>query len=231
MKWIILSVFCISIQAQVYETGFLVVDGVFNSELVAPFDILEHSRYRDPQRFFRCFLVSQDGQPIKTAEGLRIEVDYSFANCPDLDVLVIPSGEHSMDTDLENDVLMQWVSTRVKQARIVMTLCDGAFVLAATEQLNGRYATTFPGDQDAFAEKFPLIKTQRQLSFVHDGKFITSVGGAKSYDPALFLTEKWFSKAIAERSAQGLVIDWQLDKLAHQSHGQFPPPPSAQALP
>lgn len=211
-----------ALSAQVYETGFLAVDGVYNSELIAPYDILEHSRYRNPDRYFRCFVVSPDGRAITTAEGMRIEADYSFANCPKLDVLVIPSAEHSMDSDLENKALIDWVAERADQARVVMTLCDGAFVLAATGRLNGLNATTFPADQEALAKRFAEITVHRDLSFVQDGKYITSVGGAKSYDPALFLTEMWFDQATARRTGQGLVIDWQLESLAHKRIGPLP---------
>ena len=67
--------------SQVYDVGFLVVNGVYNTELTAPYDILEHCRYRDPNRYFRCFLVSPDSGHVKTAEGLVLQVDYSFETC------------------------------------------------------------------------------------------------------------------------------------------------------
>ena len=74
-----------------------------------------------------------------------------------------------MDVDLEDETMMGWVADTGSRARYVMSLCDGAFVLAAAGLLEGRAATTFPGDQDAFAEKFPGIDMRREPSFVHDG--------------------------------------------------------------
>ncbi len=213
------------VEKKALQTGFVVVDGVYNSELIAPFDILEHSRYRDADAYFRCFVVSSDGKPVKTAEGLTIHADYSFENCPPLDVLVIPSTMTSMDKDLEDGPYMTWVRARVDQARAVITLCDGAFPLAQTGRLNGRQATTFPGDQQRFAEMFPKIEVHRDAWFVHDGKFITSVGGAKSYEPALFLAHRWFDEAFAKRLARGLVIDWDLAKIPHKTFGKLPPRP------
>lgn len=208
------------------QTGFVVIDGVYNSELIAPLDILEHSKYRENKTFFKCFLVSPDGKPIKTAEGLTIETDFSFKNCPKLDVLVIPSTMTSMDKDLGHDnPYMQWVRKKVDEARVVITLCDGAFPLGQTGRLNGLNATTYPGDQEAFAKKFPEIKVHRDALFVHHGKFITSVGGAKSYEPALFLAHNWFGEAYAKSLARGLVIDWSLDKIPHKTFGQFPKKP------
>ena len=207
------------------ETGFVVIDGVYNSELIAPFDILQHSIYRDNDRYFRCFIVSPDGQPIRTAEGLTIHADYSFANAPALDVLVIPSTESSMAADLAPGPYMDWVTKKVAEAKIVITLCDGAFPLAQTGALDGGNATTFPGDQEAFATKFGKVIVHRDVWFVHEGKFITSVGGAKSYEPALYLAERWFDHAYAKRLAGGLVIDWDLAKIPHKSFGAFPASP------
>ncbi len=53
------------------------------------------------------------------------------------------------------------------------------------------------------------------MLFVHDGKFITSVGGGLSYEPAFYLVEKLYSKEHAKRTAGGLVWDWELEKVPH----------------
>lgn len=207
------------------ETAFVVINGVFNSELIAPFDILEHSKYRERKPYFHCFLVSPDGKPVKTAEGLNIQADYSFANSPKPDVLVIPSTMTSMNDDLKAGSYMDWVRRQVAVAQVVITLCDGAFPLANTGALNGLNATTFPGDQDAFSQRFPKIKVHRNIWFVVDGKFITSVGGSKSYEPALYLAHSWFGEAYARSLAGGLVIDWDLSKIPHKIFTALPPRP------
>lgn len=129
-----------------------------------------------------------------------------------------------MGKDLENEAYMSWIKRAVDHAKAVITLCDGAFPLAATGALDGLHATTYPGDQQAFAEKFPEIQVNREVWFVHEGKFITSVGGARSYEPALFLAHHWYGEEVAKRLARGLVIDWDLTKIPHAMHGDFPKP-------
>jgi hypothetical protein len=94
------------------------------------------------------------------------------------------------------------------KARYVMSLCDGAFLLAKAGLLQGRLATTFPADQDAFARMFPKQELRRDVSFVHDGPAITSVGGARSYDAALYLVDHLFGEEVARKVADGLVIPW-----------------------
>lgn len=220
VTWFLLA--CLPLSAGEINTAFLVIDGVYNSELIAPLDILQHSVYRKQKPHFNTFLVSPDGKPVKTAEKLTIEVDYSFKTCPKIDVLVIPSTVTSMDKDLKPGPYIAWVKEQVSLAKVVITLCDGAFPLGQTGVLNGLNATTYPGDQEAFAKMFPEIKVHRDVWFVADDKYITSVGGAKSYEPALYLAHHWFGEAYAKSLARGLVIDWDLSKIPHK---QFKPLP------
>ncbi|HRC86054.1 MAG TPA: DJ-1/PfpI family protein, partial [Thermoanaerobaculia bacterium] len=107
-----------------------------------------------------------------------------------------------------NSALIAWVRTTAAQARFVMSLCDGAFVLAKAGVLDGRAMTTFPGDQDAFAQRFPKLDLRRGVSFVHDGKALTSQGGARSYDPALYLVAHLYGEQAAQGVARGLVLPW-----------------------
>jgi len=201
--------------AKILTAGFVCVDKVYNSELMAPYDVLQHSYYRDSQNYIRCFIVTPDGKPFVTFEGIRISPDYSFANVPPIDILVIPSTETSMTKDLANGVLMAWLKRAVAQAKHVITLCDGAFPLAATGVLNGKMATTFPADRARLAKMFPQVKVRDDVNFVATGKYITSVGGALSYEPALYLVEKLYSAEHAKRTATGLVLDWDLRKVPH----------------
>jgi transcriptional regulator GlxA family with amidase domain len=95
-----------------------------------------------------------------------------------------------------------------EKALFVISLCDGAFILAAAGLLDGHACTTFPGDQDRFAETFPDLDLRRGPSFVHDGKILTSQGGAKSYDVAIYLIDHLYGEAAAQGVGKGLIIDW-----------------------
>ena len=202
------------IQAHELSVGFLIVDGVYNTELVAPFDVFQHSIFHtDPG--MKVFTVAPSKDPVTTFEGLRIHPDYDYEHAPPIDVLVIPSAEHSMDSDLEDQEMMDWVRRTAMRSRYVITLCDGAFVLAHAGLLNGRLATTFPSDIPRFRAMFPDVRVVEGVSFVHDGAAITSAGGAKSYDAALYVCEKLYGPATARGIANGLVIDWDVNDVAH----------------
>src|SRR4029079_15055774 len=87
------------------RAGFLVLDGVYGTELVAAHDVLQptvlHTRPG-----IDTFPVSPDGGTVKTAEGLVIAAKYSLSSAPAIDILVVPSGEHAMDSDLGNEALI-----------------------------------------------------------------------------------------------------------------------------
>ena len=189
------------------NVGFLVLDRVYNSELMAPYDIFHHTVFHTKPGM-KVFTISLDGGKITSFEGLRLETDYSLANSPEVDVLVIPSAQHNMDTDLENESLRAWVRKTAESADYVVTLCDGAFILANTDLLNGKEATTFPSDLKAFKEMFPEVKAHEGYSFVHHGKYITSQGGARSYDAAMYLVAQIYGDKVAAGVGGGMVLPW-----------------------
>ena len=147
-----------------YNVAFLIMDGTYNTELTAPFDIFQHTQYRKNIKAMNVFTVANTLEPIITFEGIRILPDFDYtktSTLPDIDILVVPSAEHHLDTDLEDVVMLSFVM------------------------------------------------------FVHDGKYITSAGGAKSFEAALYLCEYLYGKDVANAIAKGLVIDWDIRKTPH----------------
>jgi len=200
-----------------YNVAFLIMDGVFNTELTAPFDIFHHTKYRDSIKAMNVFTVANKSDYVKTFEGINLVPDFNYIEdeLPKIDILVVPSAEHHLDTDLEDEVMLDFVRKISKQAMYVMSHCDGAFVLAKSGILNGIESTTFPGDIEAYKEMFPELKVHSDVLFVHDDKFISSAGGAKSFEASLYLCEMMYGKSVANQLAQGMVIDWNLQTLPY----------------
>jgi len=200
-----------------YYVGFLIMDGVYNTELTAPYDIFHHTIFREGILPMHVFTVAESRDPVRTFEGLLITPDYSYItdDIPPIDILVVPSAEHHLDTDLENTSMIDFVRRTAEGATTVLSLCDGAFVLAQAGLLDSLTSTTFPGDIDAYKSMFQGLAVRSDVSFVHDGKFITSAGGARSFDAALYLVEEMYGDSVAARIATGLVIDWDLNTIRH----------------
>ena len=200
-----------------YNVAFLIMDGTYNTELTAPFDIFHHTIFRDSIKPMNVFTVANTDEAITTFEGIRILPDFNYLkdSIPQIDILVIPSAEHHLDSDLEDKNMLEFVKQTAKNALFVTSHCDGAFVLAEAGLLDNKVSTTFPTDINIMRERYPHLDIREDVLFVHDGKYITSAGGAKSFEAALYLCEKLYGKKVANELAEGLVIDWNLNEVKH----------------
>lgn len=200
-----------------YNVAFLIMDGTYNTELTAPYDIFQHTQYRENVKQMNVFTVANTDKPITTFEGLKIIPDYNYRmdSLPKIDILVVPSAEHHLDTDLQDQEMIDFVKKVDKTAIFMTSHCDGAFVLAKAGVLNTIVSTTFPSDIDKMRTMFPDLDIRKDVLFVHDGKYITSAGGAKSFEAALYLCEYLYGPEVAKTLAGGLVIDWNLKKVPH----------------
>jgi len=198
-----------------YNVGFLIMNGTYNTELTAPFDIFQHTRFRESIKPMNTFTVAQSNEMITTFEGVKIIPDYTFENSPSIDILVVPSAEHHLDSDLENDKLIKWVTDTGKKAIYVTSHCDGAFILAQAGLLDNVVSTTFPSDIDLMKKRFPLLDIRKNVWFVHDGNVITSAGGARSFEAAMYLCDVLYGPKIANDLAGGLVLEYDLNSYPH----------------
>lgn len=200
-----------------YNVAFLIMEGVYNTEFTAPYDIFQHTKFRKGIKAMNTFTVANTLAPITSFEGVRILPDFDYTNdsLPKIDILVVPSAEHHLDTDLNDTTMLDFVKMVDSDALFMTSHCDGAFVLATTGILDSVTSTTFPSDIETYKKRFPHLAVKDNVLFVHDGKYITSAGGAKSFEAALYLCEYLYGKEIAESLAKGLVIDWNLDDVPH----------------
>ena len=67
------------------------MDGVYNSELMAPYDVIHHSVFRDSSDYIEPFVVSPDGEPVTTFEGLTVAIPATAKK------LEIPSMDEGFD--------------------------------------------------------------------------------------------------------------------------------------
>jgi len=191
----------LELPADRYNVAFLIMDGVYNTELTAPYDIFQHTIFRKNIKAMNTFLVANTLEPITTFEGMRLLPDFNYLSndLPKIDILVVPSAEHHLDTDLEDEKMIDFVKKVDKEALYITSHCDGAFVLAKAGILDEAVSTTFPSDIDKYKKMFPHLDVRSEVLFVHDGKYITSAGGAKSFEAALYLAEVLYGKEIAKK--------------------------------
>lgn len=198
------------LQKDWYNVAFLVMDGVYNTEWTAAYDIFHHTRFRKGIKPMNVFSVANTRELVTTFEGLKIMPNFNYLedSLPAIDILVVPSAEHHMDSDLEDSAMINFVKKVSAHCLFVTSHCDGAFVLAKAGVLDGRICTTFPSDIVALKNRFPNVSVMDSMLVVHDGKYITSAGGVKTFDAALYLCHVLYGYDITKELGRGLVIDW-----------------------
>jgi transcriptional regulator GlxA family with amidase domain len=193
----------------VKNVGIVVMDDVFITEFVAPLDVYKHAGKR-----LNVFTVAPRPGSVRSYEGVVFEPDFHADDAPRIDVLVVPSGNGSLTTDLADEAFVSFVRGRARTAEWVTSHCWGAFTLGAAGCLDGRAATTFPSSTGELARRYPKAKVVPGPRFVVAGNVVTSNGGLAAFESALFVVEKLLGREEAEKVATGLVFAPQNLELA-----------------
>lgn len=153
---------------------------------------------------FDLYTVSDSRNPIHASGGMQIVPDYTFADAPRPNVVVIPAeGPDSAR-------MVDWLHTMVSQSDVIMSVCNGAFNLAETGLLNGKKATSHHSAYTRFQKQFPEVIVQRNMRYVQADPEIFTAGGLSSgIDLALHIVELYFGRAAAEDTALAMEYEGQ----------------------
>jgi transcriptional regulator GlxA family with amidase domain len=124
--------------------------------------------------------------------------DFSFANSPAIDLLVVPGGLGARPL-LDDSETIDWIRKASAQAKKVTSVCTGSLLLAKGGLLKGRRATTHWGALDLLKSLEPQVQVERER-FVDDG-IITSGGISAGIDMAFYIVETLFGKEVADETA------------------------------
>ncbi len=133
---------------------------------------------------WRVVTVAERPDTIKAANGLKIMPDYSFEDCPPLDVILVPGGSGTR-RERKNAKMLEFIRKAAAGASYVTSVCTGSLVLHAAGLLSGKRATTYWGSIEWLKSLGDVeVVTER---FVHDGNVITAAGVSAGIDMALYL--------------------------------------------
>ncbi len=153
------------------------------------------------------YTVGETRKPVTTSMGLTVVPQYTFADAPQPDVLVVPGGAVKAST--ENAALLKWVSDTSARDQVTMSVCNGAFILAKAGLLDGLTATTTAGNIDRLAEQFPRTKVVRDQRFVDNGRIVTTGGLSAGMDGALHVIDRLLGEGAAQNTALIEEYDWK----------------------
>lgn len=184
------------------RAAFVLDEGATVIDFAGPWETFQDAVTGDIQHFELFTVASR--RTIQTTgnmgpagmKGLTLTVDHVFPDAPQPSVIVIGA-----QSGRDNPLKLQWIRSMAAGADVVMSVCTGAFILAATGLLNGLSATTHHDFYDDFEEAFPKVKLIRDRRFVDNGKFISAGGLTSGIDAALHVVGRYFGSAKAQSTA------------------------------
>jgi len=167
---------------------------------IAAFEIAE--RYQPGSYLIR--VIARRRGAVHSSSGVSINA-VGLPAAGGIDTLVIAGG-HGTRPASKDATLVNFVARCGARARRVASVCSGAYILAATGQLDGRAATTHWTRTQDFARRFPAVKLEADRIFVKSGKFWSSAGISAGIDLALALIADDLGESVARQVAQQLVV-------------------------
>jgi len=179
-------------------------------ELLDVFGPAEAYGIHDLGGAFRILMAAPEAGPIASAQGPAAIAEYGFADCPRLDLILVPGGIGTR-REVENQALLSWLRTRAQAAERVTSVCTGAALLARAGLLDGRRATSNKRALDWVMTQGPKVQWIGQARWVEDGKFATSSGVSAGIDMALAIIAQTCGVEIAEKAAVVMEYEWHRD--------------------
>ncbi|MCK7613596.1 transcriptional regulator FtrA [Roseibium sediminicola] len=190
----------------------LIYDGLCTFEFGITAEIFGLSRPEfgsDWYRFASCAI--EDG-PLYAAGGLTITADHNPDLIGEADIVVVP-GWRGSAAEVPAPLIDRLRRAHQRGAQLV-SICSGAFVLAATGLLDGRSATTHWRYADELRRRFPAVTVDETSLYRLEDRIHTSAGSAAGIDLMMELIRRDYGADKANSVARRLVMP------AHRSGGQ-----------
>src|SRR6266540_6865144 len=187
--------------------GVFIYDGTEPIDL-ATFGILSMARRLRPE--IEICTVAPTATLVHLSNGLRVEPDYDLRSAPLFDVLIVTGGPGWQDQSRAPETL-RFIRTQARSA-LVVSVCTGGMILAASGILDGRRATTKrrvvgpePPPIGLMRETYPGIDV-RETSVVDDG-IVTGGGVSLCVDTTLHVLARLFGAEMAAETARMIEYD------------------------
>jgi transcriptional regulator GlxA family with amidase domain len=189
----------------VHEVAVLALDTTVAFELGLPHAFLGGAVDAEGRPLYRVRVATIDGGPVRTSAGYAVLPDHDLGLLETADTVVVPGvyGGPQRDGTLP-PTLTDALIRAAGHARIV-SICTGAFVLAAAGLLDGRPATTHWMHAAAFSGLFPQVHLDPDVLFVDDGDVLTSAGNAAGIDLLLHVLRRDHGSEVANSVARRRV--------------------------
>ena len=153
--------------------------------------------------WYRFKVCALETGPLAATGGLTITCRHGIEALSRAGTIVIP-GWRTDEQPPER--LLQILRRAYGRGARLVSICSGAFMLAATGLLDGRRATTHWRYAARLAQMYPRIKVEPDVLYVDEGDLFTSAGSAAGIDLCLHIVRKDFGESVASQVARRLVV-------------------------
>lgn len=191
----------------------LAFDGVEALDFAGPFEVFTTAsrvsqRMRPGSAPFEVASVAHvaAGQPVQARAGLLLLANHALADSPPADVLIVPGGV--VDAPMASPETLHWIARTAAEAKIVASVCTGAFLLAQSGVVTTDAVTTHWEDLAELRERFPSLDVREDVRWVDNGRIVSSAGISAGIDMSLHLVERLTGRELAERTARQMDYAW-----------------------
>lgn len=178
--------------------------GAVVSDTLAPYEILTTTGA------FNVYAVASEAHPVPLTGGLDLVPDLTFAELEDLldgpaDVVVVPAMPDVGQPTTKP--VTDWLATQANRGALLLSVCNGAGVLASAGLLDGHRATAHWLRIDEFEGRYVAVEWVRGTRFVDDGGVISTAGVLSGIDGTLHVVERLIGADAAADAAA--AIGWR----------------------
>ncbi|MDE9366228.1 transcriptional regulator FtrA [Luteipulveratus sp. YIM 133132] len=148
--------------------------------------------------------VCAERSPLRILGGASLHTPHGLDALAAADTVVIPSVKDPAGP-VSAELIDALRTAHGRGARMV-SICSGAFALAAAGLLDGRPATTHWRYAAALQERYPAVQVDPDPLYVDDGDVLTSAGCAAGLDLCLHLVRRDLGAAVANAVARRMVV-------------------------
>jgi transcriptional regulator GlxA family with amidase domain len=187
------------------RVGIVLFNAIEVLDFCGPFEVFSATRLNEEKRReepspFEVFLVAETLSYVTTTGDMKVIPQYSFENCPRLDILVVLGGWGTRK-ELNNTVILEWLGSRAAEVETLTSVCTGSMLLGFAGLLDGLHATTHRRSLDWMRDSFPAVFVEYEQHVVEDGRVFTSAGISAGIDMALKVVARYYGKDIARATA------------------------------
>lgn len=191
------------------RVAVLAYDGLCTFEFGIAVEVFGMPRPELGVPWYRFQVCALRRGPLRATGGITVRATAGLEALRRAGTIIIP-GWQDIDSRPPESLLKALRAAHARGARLV-SICSGAFLLAAAGLLDGRRATTHWRYVERLRARYPRVEIEPDVLYVHDANILTSAGSAAGIDLGLHIVRLDYGAEIANMVARRLVVSPQRD--------------------